>query len=380
MSDDADNKVFNLAKLFSSHADKFGYKVGEKLPTILESLLKSFAKRGQIGEDFEELVPGAHTLISKGVEFLANVFELPKDEIKKVIPGFLGDMVYETLNEAIDAMGRGAGEAPKNGKKPDEEPKAADAVKLDPGQMKGFVVGGQLHKSNCTTASRPRASKGEKSPEDITVLDAVKRRHALSYCGCWGTPSEVEALEAQVKASIVPASEPKATQAEVKAETSASAPEKPKAKGVLFNYMQRFRKEEPLLFMQIVDGAYRPLTAEDHGLKTKFFQAFNSDTGACYEDFLALIMSPNANWHQMLDELIGEPKKDQSKWKREIEQFSVWCQGVSAELRDSTKAFKATCAARDATRTRNAKATKYVVSFTALVGVVAYFALINNPF
>ncbi|MFA5854337.1 MAG: hypothetical protein WC866_04625 [Patescibacteria group bacterium] len=381
----SDDKLFNLAKLLGSQADKFGYKLGGKLPSVLESLLSSLIKKGQLGENLEEMVPGAHALISKGIEFLGNVFELPKDEVKKLIPGFLGDVVYEAFNEAIDAMGRGAGDAPKEGKKPTEESGSAEA--LDPGMMKGFVVGGQLHKSNCTTAPRPRAFKGEKSPEDITVRQAVERRHALSYCGCWGTTSAVDQLEAQVKALVFATST--ATEVEVPPETPELKIEKPK--GSLYVFLKRFSEEEPLLFMEIVDGAFRPITARDHGLKVKFYKAF--DNSGTYEDFLYVLKSPNEHWHVMLDDLIGEPKRDQSTFKRELAEFArmfdalieqmekvpAWCKGVSDASKRRTKAFKAECAARDAKRTRNAKATKYVVSFIALAGLITFF-FINPPF
>ncbi len=390
MSDDADNKVINVAKLFSSHADKFGFKVGEKLPDLLENLLNGFVKRDQIGKNFEELVPGSHVLISKAIEFLANVLELPKEKVKKLVPGFLGDVLHETINEAIDAMGRGAGEAPKDGKKPDKGDKTADAVKLDPGSMKGFVLGGQLHKSNCTTAERPRGKfKGDKPPEDITVLDALKRRHALSYCGCWGSPSEVEELEAQVKAAIAPAATAKV---ETKAEAPASKPESKPGSGTLFSLLMRLREEEPHMFAQVHD-LYRSLTAKDMDLKKKFFVVFHNN--GSYDDLRRLFEQPNDLWDEWLSDYIGEPtpekrtllQREQEQFDRmfdaifeQVEKFSTWCRGVSSELRSSTAAFKAECAARDKKRRRRAKAVKIGVSFCALVGTICYFALINHPF
>lgn len=173
-------------------------------------------------------------------------------------------------------------------------------------------------------------------------------------------------------------------------ETSAPAPEKPK-KGSLFDHLKRFHEEEPLQCFRIMDQAFQPLTAEDHDLKAKFYKAFEQHD---YATFLYVVKKPSKYWHAELDMLIGQPKRDPSMWKRERAQFErmfdalieqmeeipAWCHDVSAASRRGTEAFKAKCAARDATRTRKARATKYVVSFIVLVGVVAYFALINNPF
>lgn len=386
------DKMINLAKLLGSQADKFGYKLGGKLPAVIENLLSSFIKKGQLGENLDELVPGAHALISRGIEFLGNVFELPKDDIKKIVPGFLGDVLYEALNEAIDAMGRGAGDAPKEAAKASEDSKSADApLALDPGQMKGFVVGGQLHKSNCTTASRPRAFKGEKSPEDITVLDALKRRHALSYCGCWGTTSEVDALEAQVKASFAPATEPKATKVEAPTETPAPKPEKPKYS--LFDHLKRFYDEDPYAYMRTVDNTFRKLTAEDHDLKVKFYTAFEQHD---YATFLYVVKKPNEYWHAELDMLVGQPKRDKSILKRELAEFdrmfdalceqiealAAWIPTITVDANGKSSkqrrdARKVAWKKRDEKRAHNALVTKYVVSFMALGSVIAYF--IFNP-
>lgn len=173
-------------------------------------------------------------------------------------------------------------------------------------------------------------------------------------------------------------------------ETAVPKPEKPK--GSLYAYLKRFKNEEPLAFMKVVDGVFRPMIAADHDLKAKFYKAFK-DHGS-YDDFVYILNSPNEHWHVMLDELIGEPKRDRSVFKRELEEFdrmfdtliehaekfSTWCRGVSSELRSSTAAFKAKCAARDEKRRRRAKAVKIGVSFCALVGTICYFALINHPF
>ncbi|WKZ28791.1 MAG: hypothetical protein QY323_04635 [Patescibacteria group bacterium] len=387
------DKMINLAKLLGSQADKLGYKIGGKLPAVIESFLDSLIKKGQLGENLEELIPGAHKVLSKGIEFLGNVFELPKDDIKKVVPGFLGDVLYEALNEAVDAMGRGAGDAPKAADKAPEDSKPADAPHaLDPGQMKGFVVGGQLHKSNCTTASRPRGFKGEKSPEDITVLDAIKRRHALSYCGCWGTPSEVEALEAQVKASFAPATEPKATKAEAPTETPAPKPEKPKYS--LFDHLKRFYEEDPYAYMRTVDNAFRKLIAEDHDLKVKFYTAFEQYD---YATFLYVVKKPNEYWHAELDMLIGQPKRDKSILKRElaefdrmfdslcehVDAFAKWLLTITMDSEGKTSkqrrdARKKQWKKRDEKRVLKTRVTGYVVSGLALVGVATYF-IYNSP-
>jgi hypothetical protein len=172
------------------------------------------------------------------------------------------------------------------------------------------------------------------------------------------------------------------------AETPAPKPEKPK--GSLYAFLKRFSEEDPLLFMEIIDGAFRPITAKDHGLKTKFYKAFQNGT---YEDFLYVLKSPNEHWHVMLDDLVGQPTRDQSTFKRELAEFARMLDALIEQTekipesmqryrtasKQRMKAFKAKCADRDAKRARNAKATKYIVSFIALAGLIT-FIITNPPF
>ncbi len=317
----SDGKVIDFAKMFSSKADKFGYKLGGKLPSGLEGLLKWLSKKGELGDDLERLSPEFYAWITKLVELGAEIVEVPRDKIP--VPGFLGDLIYEFLNEAIDAAGRGAGDAgdaPKAGDKP------AEPKKDDPGLLKGFVIGGQFHKSNCTTVDRPRGKfKADKPPEDITLADAIKRRHALSYCGCWGTPSETDQLAERVKASIAPATTsattpvPTTAKAETKAEAPKSKPEPKPGSGTLFALLRKLSEDEPFMFAKVSD-LYRSLTAKDMDLKKKFFQAFHNN--GSYEDLKYLLTQPNDLWDEWLDDYIGEPTPEKrSTLARQREEF-----------------------------------------------------------
>ncbi len=389
---------FDPTEMFMPDADELGHKVGQMLPKLFgkfSDVLKSRGLPHELPDSFQRALPRAIKMAAGGT----------KVSFKMLPEGQIRDVAEKYFNTFLDNIGKGAATAlasqiddadaaddAAGGHK--ATPDDGGAAKPDPGMQKGYLVGLELHRAGCRKHPRPRPPKGERAPDDITVAHAITAmRLPLSYCDCWGTPSEVEALEAQVKAAIAPGTTAKV---ETKAEAPASKPEpKPEPKpgsGTLFALLMRLKEdEENQAFFEKVLDLYQLRTAKDPDLRNKFLKAFHEN--GSYEDLKFLLKQPCTLWGQWLDDYIGEQARKETLFEREhrqnegmfnalIEQLKgvpAWLEKVSVDeegddASQRTKDFLAKCKERDRKRARNATAAGLIVSVIALFGVVAYIA------
>ncbi len=361
----ASGKVFDAAKALNSIADKVGYTVGTTVPPRLEALLQRLAKAGHLGESGEELVPMAHEAIKKGLEFLGNTLEVPRDRIP--LPGFLGDLVYEVLNEGIDSAARGAGDHPKAGEKPADKSKGG----ADDGTRMGYVDSdtNTWFPSDCTHRKAPFTPKGGAPAPRISLKQALERGHEIHQRGC---VSDAEIAAAKEKSmTTAPASDPSKTSG---ASASGAAPSAPKAApsaDSIGGYLRLFREEDPTASEGLIN-AYLAATATNAELKKKFDTVFPKNA---YADFRFILKQPPDRWNALLDTFIGVKKDGQdekAQTARAVDELNTHLAKVPAFAVQEVERSKARIEARkrawaEEDRTKSFSPTTLLVTVIALV-------------